>query len=234
MIFYSLYSCKFLSFAIVSSTLYRNIYLYDEGRYAQPVDSTRDDVRSNNMKLERQSSTLSSFIQSVQTEGRTTKDAKTTTTSVDNSNLDLTMHTLQLELESLQVQMNNSNGEDNGDLVKEIGLVLSTLRETIQTQQAVKQISIKDQSATKTIDPEKAALIIQSWYRGVWIRNVFVDLKDTTIRLQAWLRGARVRQDLRRQIKSATTIQSFARMMICRNEYLLRRELAEEDDCDDR
>ena len=133
--------CLYLVFLHVTNMFFvhrmsvSNRNLYDEGRYSQPIHTEPDSVkpRANPkmMQMERQASVLSSFIESVKTEGSMSR---------------------------------------------------------IDTQHDVRNRMHRTESLRVVDYAEKAAI----------------------------------------------KIQSFVRMMICKNDYLLQKELAEEDDFDER
>uniref|UniRef100_A0A8C7JAX6 Assembly factor for spindle microtubules n=1 Tax=Oncorhynchus kisutch TaxID=8019 RepID=A0A8C7JAX6_ONCKI len=77
---------------------------------------------------------------------------------------------------------------------------------------------------------KEAAWTIQSQYRayraGETIRTDYLLVKKAAVTVQAWFRGMRVRQELRRKHQAATVLQSVVRVILCRRRYVLLQRAA--------
>lgn len=76
--------------------------------------------------------------------------------------------------------------------------------------------------------------VILLWYRWHKARIFYVNFKSAMICLQARYRGAKARQLYRRLLRSVVVIQSSFRMAVPRMEYLLERELRDQEDFDNK
>lgn len=112
------------------------------------------------------------------------------------------------------------------NLKKEIGDVLSSFRLQLLQIQQENQTLRADRLES---DRRNAAITIQSWFRSKFIRSVYLEVKEATVVIQKWYKGVKARQQFQRKRKAAVIIQSFVRMFICRIDFLLQKELMEDD-----
>lgn len=109
--------------------------------------------------------------------------------------------------------------------MKEIGGILFSIRaQLIQIKEENKRL----QAEKAELKVEDAAVVVQSWYRGIRIKNSYVDVRNASVLIQSWFRGMKVRKECKRKIYAVIMIQSFTRMLICRMDYLLQKDLSEE------
>ncbi|XP_023103749.2 abnormal spindle-like microcephaly-associated protein homolog isoform X3 [Felis catus] len=95
----------------------------------------------------------------------------------------------------------------------------------------LKHATVKLQSIVKMKQTRKqylhlraATLFIQQWYRSIKVaalkREEYVQMRESCIKLQAFVRGHLVRKQMRSQRKAAVSLQSYFRMRKMRQHYL--------------
>ncbi|XP_047696666.1 abnormal spindle-like microcephaly-associated protein isoform X4 [Prionailurus viverrinus] len=95
----------------------------------------------------------------------------------------------------------------------------------------LKHATVKLQSIVKMKQTRKqylhlraATLFIQQWYRSIKVaalkREEYVQMRESCIKLQAFIRGHLVRKQMRSQRKAAVSLQSYFRMRKMRQHYL--------------
>ncbi|XP_045312633.1 abnormal spindle-like microcephaly-associated protein isoform X4 [Leopardus geoffroyi] len=95
----------------------------------------------------------------------------------------------------------------------------------------LKHATVKLQSIVKMKQTRKqylhlraATLFIQQWYRSIKVaalkREEYVQMRESCIKLQAFVRGHLVRKQMRSQRKAAVSLQSYFRMRKIRQHYL--------------
>ncbi|XP_040319468.1 abnormal spindle-like microcephaly-associated protein isoform X3 [Herpailurus yagouaroundi] len=95
----------------------------------------------------------------------------------------------------------------------------------------LKHATVKLQSIVKMKQTRKqylhlraATLFIQQWYRSIKVaalkREEYVQMRESCIKLQAFVRGHLVRKQMRSQRKAAVSLQSYFRMRKMRQYYL--------------
>nr|XP_060500001.1 abnormal spindle-like microcephaly-associated protein isoform X6 [Panthera onca] len=95
----------------------------------------------------------------------------------------------------------------------------------------LKHATVKLQSIVKMKQTRKqylhlraATLFIQQWYRSIKVaalkREEYVQMRESCVKLQAFVRGHLVRKQMRSQRKAAVSLQSYFRMRKMRQHYL--------------
>ena len=134
------------------------------------------------------------------------------------------MKSVENQLLSLLDSVESDDADRN--LMKEIGNVLSSFREQIVQIQHENQTLRADRLES---DRRNAITTIQSWYRSKYIRSAYLELQSATIVIQKWYKGVKARQQFKRKRKAVVTMQSVVRMFISRIDFLLQKELMEDD-----
>ena len=135
------------------------------------------------------------------------------------------MKSVENQLLSLLDSVESDDADRN--LMKEIGNVLSSFREQIVQIQHENQTLRADRLES---DRRNAITTIQSWYRSKYIRSAYLELQSATIVIQKWYKGVKARQQFKRKRKAVVTMQSVVRMFISRIDFLLQKELDDDDD----